>query len=87
MTDSLKGVSVDMLHIVVDGVPGRTETALLTSGIVGNNVDARDVVAITDYMMGKNPENFNIKNADVNGDGVINIADIIQITNQILSKE
>ena len=50
-------------------------------------VDVKDIVAITEYMMGKEPENFNIMNADVNGDGVINIADIIQITNQILSKE
>lgn len=50
-------------------------------------VDAKDVVVITDYMTGKNPENFNIKNADVNGDGVINIAEIIQIVNQILSKD
>lgn len=33
------------------------------------------------------PENYIIKNADVNGDGIINIADIIQITNQVLSKE
>ena len=50
-------------------------------------VDAKDIVAISDYMMGKEPENFIIKNVDVNGDGIINIADIIQITNQILSKE
>lgn len=52
-----------------------------------DEVDADDIVTITEYMMGKEPENFNIMNADVNGDGVINIADIIQITNQILSKE
>lgn len=52
-----------------------------------DEVDAEDIVTITEYMMGKEPENFNIRNADVNGDGVINIADIIQITNQILSKE
>lgn len=50
-------------------------------------VDAEDIVTITEYMMGKEPENYIIKNADVNGDGIINIADIIQITNQILSKE
>ena len=37
--------------------------------------------------MGKNPENFSIENADVNGDGIINIADIIQIVNLILNKE
>lgn len=50
-------------------------------------VGAEDIVTITEYMMGKEPENFNIMNADVNGDGVIDIADIIQITKQILSKE
>ena len=50
-------------------------------------VDAEDIVTVTEYMMGKEPENFNIKNADMNGDGIINIADIIQITNQILGKE
>jgi uncharacterized Zn-binding protein involved in type VI secretion len=44
-------------------------------------VDAEDIVTITEYMMGKEPENFNFKNADVNGDSVINIADIIQIAN------
>ena len=49
-----------------------------------NEVDTKDIVAITEYMMGKEPENFNVKNADVNGDGIINIADIIQIVKQIL---
>ena len=44
-------------------------------------MDAEDIVTITEYMMGKEPENFNFKNADVNGDSVINIADIIQIAN------
>ena len=44
-------------------------------------VDAEDIITITEYMMGKEPENFNFKNADVNGDSVINIADIIQIAN------
>ncbi|MBO4720345.1 MAG: leucine-rich repeat protein [Prevotella sp.] len=52
-----------------------------------DEVDAEDIVVITEYMMGKELENIIIKNADMNGDGIINIADIIQITNQILGKE
>ena len=50
-------------------------------------VDAEDIVTITDYLVGKSPENFSIENADVNLDGVINITDIIQIVNLILNKE
>ena len=51
------------------------------------NVDARDVKAITDYMIGNGPEKFSTKAADMNNDTLFNIADIIQIVNQILSKE
>ena len=76
----------------VAGTPG--EPMMLTQGNVllgdangDGEVNTKDVVAISDYMMGKNSGSFKRKNADVNGDGVINIADIIQITKQILSKE
>ena len=48
-------------------------------------VDAGDVVAITDYMMGKSPEKFSKKAADMDDNNVFNIADIIQIVNQICS--
>ena len=51
------------------------------------NVDARDVKAITDYMIGNGPEKFSTKAADMNNDTLFNIADIIQNVNQILSKE
>ena len=39
----------------------------------------KDIAAIVDYLMGKNPGNFNKANADANGDGDINVADIVFI--------
>ena len=75
------------------GIPIRPVTSVkpttIRSGDANGDkkVDAKDIVAIIGYMMGKNPENFSIENADVNGDGIINIADIIQIVNLILNKE
>ena len=44
-------------------------------------VDMKDIAAIVDYLMGKNPGNFNKANADANGDGDINAADIVEIVN------
>ena len=46
-------------------------------------VDAQDITAIVDYLMGKNPENFNKKNADANGDQKIDAADLVRIINII----
>ena len=38
-----------------------------------------DVKAIADHIMGQTPANFNKKNADVNGDSQIDIADIVEL--------
>jgi hypothetical protein len=46
-------------------------------------VDTKDIAAIAEYLMGKNPENFNKNNADANNDGTINAADIVEIVNII----
>ena len=48
-------------------------------------VDANDIVAITNYIMGKNG-NLIKEDTDVNGDGVVNIADIIKVSNAITGK-
>lgn len=42
-------------------------------------VDANDIVAIINYMMGNAPARFNAEAADKNGDSIINIADIIAL--------
>ncbi|MBO4720612.1 MAG: carbohydrate-binding domain-containing protein [Prevotella sp.] len=46
-------------------------------------VNAEDIVAITNYIAGKDGD-VTEENADVNGDGVVNIADIIAVTHIIL---
>ena len=40
LANSLEGVTVDMVHIVVDGMPCRTEAALFAGGILGDDIDA-----------------------------------------------
>ncbi len=40
-------------------------------------VNLLDVIAITAYFLGQNPEPFSFVNADVNQDGIINILDIV----------
>ena len=43
LADGLEGGLVDVVHRVVDGVPGGSEAALLTIGIIGDDVDAGDL--------------------------------------------
>ena len=44
-------------------------------------VDAEDIVAITNFIMGNPSDGFNFDGADTNGDGIIDIADIVNISN------
>ncbi|MBO4720138.1 MAG: BspA family leucine-rich repeat surface protein [Prevotella sp.] len=46
-------------------------------------VTSADIVAMTDYIMGNTPAGFSKANADVNLDGVIDIADIVAVSNII----
>jgi len=48
-------------------------------------VNAADIVAISNYMMGNPPAGFSKASADVNIDGVINIADIVAVSNILLN--
>ena len=52
----------------------------------GNGVvNAADIVAISNYMIGNPPAGFSKANADVNLDGIINIADIVAVSNIIMN--
>ena len=42
-------------------------------------VDWNDVKAIVDYIMGTSPVGFNMTLANVNGDGVVNVADLVEV--------
>ena len=46
-------------------------------------LDDGDVDAISDYLMGNKPANFNEKNADVNNDGKIDVTDIVSFNNKM----
>ena len=48
MTNGLQRVLVDMLHVVADGMPCRTEAALLTVGVVVDDVNTGDAGFLVD---------------------------------------
>ena len=48
------------------------------------NVDVADVITTINYVTGQNPQPFLFEAADVNGDGTINVLDIVSIINIIL---
>jgi len=47
------------------------------------NVNEADVQAIEDYIMGRTPKGTDIRLYDVNEDGVVNVADIVDLINII----
>jgi hypothetical protein len=47
------------------------------------NVDALDVITIMNYIMGANPQPFCFLNADIDGNGIINLLDVITTVNLI----
>ena len=71
------------LHIIRNrsDLPGADHR--LTDAFEDGVVDTKDIAAIAEYLMGKNPANFSKNNADANKDGTINVADIVEIVNII----
>lgn len=63
----------------------RLKSTLLGDVNCDENVNAQDIVDIVNYMMGKatSTEEFDEKAADLNNDNVINIADIIILSNML----
>ena len=53
----------------------------------GNGVvDANDVKIVVDYIMGKNPANFVFANANMNGDNVVDAADLVLLLSMLKSE-
>ena len=70
---------------------GRVYSMKCASGITvfgdandNGGIDKLDVKAIADYIMGKEPAGFNFWLADVNGDGVVNVADLVKVVELLL---
>jgi hypothetical protein len=53
----------------------------------GDNVlDAKDITDLIAFIAGKSPNGVTSASADVNSDGVVNIADIVMISNMVARK-
>ena len=48
-------------------------------------VNVADIVLVTNYILGKSTDNFNVEGADVNNDGSINATDIVAIVSMIVA--
>ena len=83
---------IEKSYAIIDGgtdSPGYfTDKASLKVGDVnGDNVlDAKDITDLIDYMSGKSPNGVTSASTDVNSDGVVNIADIVMVSNMVARK-
>ena len=48
------------------------------------NVDITDVVAIANFVMGSESDNFVEANADMNGDNSIDVTDVVALANHVM---
>ena len=71
----------DNTGIIIDEEAFEIEVLSYIPGDVNSNgeVDENDIIAIVKHIMGNTPDVFNIDAADVNGDKVVNVADIVEI--------
>lgn len=83
---SITGVDCIMTELSIEEIFQDEGEYLAGDADASGEVDAKDITAIVDYLLGKNPEKFNKKNADANGDQKVNIADIVIIVNTITKK-
>ena len=87
-----------MTNIILTGDDGSkmsgidaTTTWTVNSFLLGDAnhdgwINIFDVTAVINYILGKRPERFFFKEADVSGDNVLNIFDVTKIINIILGK-
>ena len=61
---------------------------ILRGDVNGNgSVDAEDITDTVDYMMGLSTKGIQKETIDVNNDGIVNVADIVVISNIILGSK
>jgi len=77
----------DPLEDCIHGIVSIIESMPLTSGDSNCNesVNVMDVITTVKYMLGDNPQPFCFENADVNGDGIINVLDAVDTIDIILN--
>ena len=80
----------DVTYARVDGgtsAPGYFTYKACVKGDVNRDgvIDSKDIVDLVDFIAGKSPKGVTAVSADVNGDNVVNIADVIMVANAILT--
>ena len=84
---TIRNASVDFVADTNVGLPSDPfilDIAAIDGDASDNgSVDANDIVVIVNYLLNKNSK-INLDGADMNKDGKINIADIVQIVNRIM---
>ena len=64
------------------------EVKVIPGDVTGTgSVDAQDASIVVNYIMGEKSSMYDYSIADMNGDNVVNIVDLILIINQIISKK
>ncbi len=83
----LIGIEAQDLQLDTDGTTLPSTSNLITPGDANCDeiVDILDAITSSNYVLGYNPTPFCFENADINGDGIINIADIILLVDIILT--
>lgn len=81
--------TVDFVADSMLGTPGEPTSFTLETYLTGDatndgRVNVTDIMAVANYILKINMDNFNPQAADVNGDGRINVTDIMGIANIIL---
>jgi hypothetical protein len=64
------------------GISVSTDTYLKGDANGDGVISDADVIAVKNYIMGNEPENFVFEGADANEDGKVNVADIVEIVNK-----
>ena len=75
-----RGIESPSLKIY--GISVSTDTYLKGDANGDGVISDADVIAVKDYIMGNEPENFVFEGADANEDGKVNVADIVEIVNK-----
>ena len=76
----------DGTGVTIDEIP--VEFTMKREGDVDVNnddiLDTKDLTDLISFIAGKNPENVIDASADVNSDGIVNVADVIMLANILL---
>ena len=75
-----------LLSLVLAAATASAQDILKGDANNDKTVDSKDVTVVENHILNRASGNFVFQNADVNGDGSVNAADIVGILNIIIDK-